>query len=137
MARPPNVRSALLPLTTISPPFRPLYRYWGSLGEAATLVPNLKGYLVNRDSGALGQAMIQAFQQNTLGVGVPHNAHQTWIILDQSTLTNQQVEDAVFNEVVWNAVIGERSNSLGMNISDVRNNDSGHGRDSTSHRRSI
>lgn len=107
MARPPNVRPTFpFFVTAISPLFL-LNSYWGSLGEAATLVPNLKGYLVNRDSGALGQAMVQAFQQNTLGVGVTHNAHQTWIVLDQSTLTNQRVEDAVFNEVVWNAVIGQ------------------------------
>lgn len=58
--------------------------------------------------------MVQAFQQNTAGVGVPRNAHQTWIVLDQSTSTNQQVEEAVFNEVVWNAVIGEPYDVLGV-----------------------
>ncbi|KAG8994623.1 hypothetical protein FRB94_012637 [Tulasnella sp. JGI-2019a] len=81
--------------------------YWGSLGEPISHVPNLTGYLVNYDGdGALGQAMIQAFENNTAGVGVPTNAHLTWYIVDPSTMpTEQDVIHHVLEEKVWSAVV--------------------------------
>ncbi|KAG8874409.1 hypothetical protein FRB97_005917 [Tulasnella sp. 331] len=80
--------------------------YWGSLGEAKEHIPNLTGYLVNRDGdGALGQTMIQSFMNNTAGLGVAPHAHLTWFIVDGSTLTDEQVIQHVVDEKVWTAVV--------------------------------
>ncbi|KAG8883889.1 hypothetical protein FRB97_005727 [Tulasnella sp. 331] len=80
--------------------------YWGSFGEATEYIPNLKGYLVNRDGdGALGQTMIQSLMNNTAGLGVAPHAHLTWIVVDGSTLTDEQVIRQVLDEKVWTAVV--------------------------------
>lgn len=82
--------------------------YYGSYADGPEHVPNLSGYLVNRDgsSGALGQTMVDAFENNTAGIGVTHNAHLTWRIIDGSALTDEQVIQRVLDEKVWTAVIG-------------------------------
>lgn len=84
--------------------------YWGSLGEPQSHIPNLTGYLVNYDGdGALGQAMIQAFQNNTAGIGVtPPNAHLTWYIVDSATVpTENDVIQHVLEEKIWTAVVSK------------------------------
>lgn len=84
--------------------------YWGSLGETAEHVPNLKGYVINRDGsngeGALGQAIVAAFEANSRGEGVGPNQHLTWTVVDSSSLpSNDDVAFAVVDEEVWAAVV--------------------------------
>ncbi|KAG9047508.1 hypothetical protein FS837_002093 [Tulasnella sp. UAMH 9824] len=84
--------------------------YWGSLGETAQHVPNLKGYVINRDGsvgdGLLGQAIVAAFEANSRGEGVPEKQHLTWTVVDSSYLaSNEDVAHAVVEEEVWAAVV--------------------------------
>ncbi|KIO28765.1 hypothetical protein M407DRAFT_176434 [Tulasnella calospora MUT 4182] len=84
--------------------------YWGSLGETAQHVPNLKGYVINRDGsageGLLGQAIVAAFEANSRGEGVPEKQHLTWTVVDSSYLpSNEDVAYAVVEEEVWAAVV--------------------------------
>ncbi|KAG8947115.1 hypothetical protein FRC04_010966 [Tulasnella sp. 424] len=82
--------------------------YWGSLGETAQHVPNLKGLVINRDGtdGALGQAIVAAFEANSRGEGVAPKAHLTWVVTDSSALpTNDDVAFAVVEEHAWAAVV--------------------------------
>ncbi|KAG8950619.1 hypothetical protein FRC04_007243 [Tulasnella sp. 424] len=84
--------------------------YWGSLGETAEHVPNLKAYVVNRDGsggeGLLGQAIVAAFEANSRGEGVAAKQHLTWTVVDSSYLpSNEDVAHAVVEEEVWAAVV--------------------------------
>ncbi|KAG9032788.1 hypothetical protein FS837_002639 [Tulasnella sp. UAMH 9824] len=81
--------------------------YWGSLGETSEHVPNLKGWVINRDGdGALGQAIVQAFEANSRGEGVAPKQHLTWIIVDPSQYpSNDDVAYAVVDEKAWAAVV--------------------------------
>ncbi|KAG8907501.1 hypothetical protein FRB99_003874 [Tulasnella sp. 403] len=80
--------------------------YWGSLGETSDHVPKLKGWVINRDNGPLGQAVVQAFEANSQGANVPKNAHLTWIVKDASDLpSNDDVINGVLDEKVWAAVV--------------------------------
>ncbi|KAG8952839.1 hypothetical protein FRC00_006594 [Tulasnella sp. 408] len=82
--------------------------YWGSLGETAEHVPNLKGLVINRDAtdGVLGQAIVAAFEANSRGDGVAPNAHLTWVVTDSSSLpTDGDVAHAVVEEHAWAAVV--------------------------------
>ncbi|KIO25240.1 hypothetical protein M407DRAFT_75982, partial [Tulasnella calospora MUT 4182] len=86
--------------------------YWGSLGETSQHVPNLKGYVINRDGidsageGLLGQAIVAAFEANSRGEGVPEKQHLTWTAVDSSYLpSNEDVAYAVVEEEVWAAVV--------------------------------
>ncbi|KAG8950615.1 hypothetical protein FRC04_007239 [Tulasnella sp. 424] len=84
--------------------------YWGSLGETAEHVPNLKAYVVNRDGssgeGLLGQAIVAAFEANSRGEGVAANQHLTWTVVDSGYLpSNEDVAHAVVEEEVWAAVV--------------------------------
>lgn len=85
--------------------------YWGSLGETAEHVPNLKGLVINRDrdgaDGVLGQAIVAAFEANSRGEGVAPNAHLSWIVTDSNSLpTGDDVAHAVVEEHAWAAVVG-------------------------------
>lgn len=82
--------------------------YWGSLGETAQHVPNLKGFVINRDdtNGALGQAIVAAFEANSRGEGVSPKAHLTWEVMDTSSFpTNDDLAHAVVEEHAWAAVV--------------------------------
>lgn len=81
--------------------------YWGSLGETSDHVPNLKGWVINRDGdGALGQAIVQAFEANSRGEGVAPKQHLTWIIVDPSQYpSDDDVGNAIVDEQAWAAVV--------------------------------
>lgn len=67
------------------------------------------GWVINRDGdGALGQAIVQAFEANSQGQGVSGNLHLTWTVVDPSQFpTNDEVGYAVVNEQAWAAVVGK------------------------------
>ncbi|KAG9019841.1 hypothetical protein FRB90_003430 [Tulasnella sp. 427] len=81
--------------------------YWGSLGETTQHVPHLKGWVINRDGdGALGQTIIQAFEANSQGQGVPPKQHLTWTVIDPSQFpTDEDVGNAIVDEQAWAAVV--------------------------------
>ncbi|KAG8950622.1 hypothetical protein FRC04_007246 [Tulasnella sp. 424] len=84
--------------------------YWGSLGGTSEHVPNLKGYVINRDGssgeGLLGQAIVAAFEANSRGEGVAAKQHLTWTVVDSSYLPSDgDVAHAVIEEEVWAAVV--------------------------------
>lgn len=69
---------------------------------------SFKGWVINRDGdGALGQAIVQAFEANSRGEGVAPKQHLTWIIIDPSQYpSNDDVAYAVVDEKAWAAVVG-------------------------------
>ncbi|KAG8987043.1 hypothetical protein FRB90_003624 [Tulasnella sp. 427] len=82
--------------------------FWGSLGETSQHVPNLKGLVINRDGadGALGQAIVAAFEANSRGEGVAPNAHLTWVVADLTAFRpNDDLAHAVVEEAAWAAVV--------------------------------
>ncbi|KAG8963014.1 hypothetical protein FRC03_003510 [Tulasnella sp. 419] len=82
--------------------------FWGSLSETSKHVPNLHGWLVVRDSGALGQAMQQAFQANSNGQDGNGNSHLTWWIRSGDEVGDDtKVMEAVTENRVWAAVVVE------------------------------
>lgn len=66
------------------------------------------GWVINRDGdGALGQAIIQAFEANSRGEGVAPKQHLTWTIVDPSQYpTDDDVGNAIVDEQAWAAVVG-------------------------------
>ncbi|KAG8992124.1 hypothetical protein FRB90_001079 [Tulasnella sp. 427] len=82
--------------------------FWGSLGETSQHVPNLKGLVINRDGadGALGQAIVAAFEANSRGEGVAPNEHLTWVVAESTSFpTNDDLAYAVVEEAAWAAVV--------------------------------
>ncbi|OCB86856.1 hypothetical protein A7U60_g6029 [Sanghuangporus baumii] len=75
--------------------------YWASLYNVPNYAHKLECWIIDFDGGAIGQTVIQAFQNNT---GQPKQL--TWRVVDASQFPNfpQDVEDAVVNDKTWAAI---------------------------------
>ncbi|KAL5523910.1 hypothetical protein ACEPAG_8083 [Sanghuangporus baumii] len=91
--------------------------YWASLYDVPNYAHKLECWVIDFDGGAIGQTVIQAFQNNT---GQPRQL--TWKVVDASRFPNfpQDVEDAVVNDRTWVAV--SINPGASDNLNDATNN---------------
>ncbi|KAL5507147.1 hypothetical protein ACEPAH_6603 [Sanghuangporus vaninii] len=75
--------------------------YWASLYKVPDYAHKLECWIIDFDGGAIGQTVIQVFQNNT---GQPQQL--TWKVVDASQFPNfpQDVEHAVVNDRTWAAI---------------------------------
>ena len=72
--------------------------YWGSMYKGDEKTPNIKGVIVNRDNGVIGNSIVQAFLDvnNCLPVGGSCSPHSTWILHDPSDYpTHEKLLEAI------------------------------------------
>lgn len=80
------------------------FRYWGSLWKAPALTHQLRAWVIDREGGALGQAVSQAIMATTTSGS---KAILGWQQIDATQFTNDEdIINAVVDERTWIAVVG-------------------------------
>jgi len=81
-----------------------LSRYWGSLWKAPVLTHQLRAWVIDREGGPLGQAVLQAIIATTTSGSTPVLG---WEQVDAAQFTtNEDIINAVVDEQTWIAVVG-------------------------------
>ncbi|KAG9104131.1 hypothetical protein FRC07_009843, partial [Ceratobasidium sp. 392] len=74
--------------------------YWGSLARSATHAPSLKAWVIDRDGGEIGQAVVQGLIATTQS---GTKQHLSWRQIPADQITD--VGDAIVDEQAWAAVV--------------------------------
>ncbi|KAF8748812.1 hypothetical protein RHS01_10530 [Rhizoctonia solani] len=70
--------------------------YWGSLARSATHAPSLKAWVIDRDGGEIGQAVVEGLLATT-------QQHLGWVQVAADYV--EDVGEAVLDEQAWGAVV--------------------------------
>ncbi|KAG8724775.1 hypothetical protein FRC09_014411 [Ceratobasidium sp. 395] len=74
--------------------------YWGSLARSATHAPSLKAWVIDRDGGEIGQAVVQGLLATTQS---GTKQHLGWVQISADQVSD--VGEAIVDEQAWGAVV--------------------------------
>ncbi|KDN39502.1 hypothetical protein RSAG8_08797, partial [Rhizoctonia solani AG-8 WAC10335] len=76
--------------------------YWGSLARSANHAPSLKAWVIDRDGGEIGQAVVQGLLATTQ---TGTKQHLGWVPVAADYV--EDVGEAIVDEQAWGAVVGK------------------------------